>query len=90
MNSQHAYIQVHRRVSGKSDAIVLALEGYRRVWQETADGESLLNVTAPVGLIIADIAEALGLTSQDRSAVLGKELDAEVSELAEQQVQLKQ
>ncbi len=90
MNSQHACTQVPRRVSGQGDAIILALEGYRRVWQETADGASLLNITASVGLVIADIAEAIGLTSQERSAVLGEELDAEVSQLADQRVQLKQ
>jgi hypothetical protein len=54
--------------------LILALAEFRREWQEAVHGGSLLKVETPVGLILADIADRLELTPQERYALLGRRL----------------
>jgi len=49
--------------------VVQALADFRREWQTIAEGKSLVEVEAPVGLVLADIADWLQLNPQERHAV---------------------
>ena len=51
--------------------VVQALADFRRQWQKIAQGQSLIEVEAPVGLLLADIADRLELNPQERYAMLG-------------------
>ena len=66
--------------------LILALAGFRKEWQEATNGGSLLRVESPVGLMLADIADRLELTSQERYAFLGGKLINEVDATREQRV----
>jgi hypothetical protein len=66
--------------------IVMALSELRMEWQEAANGGSLLKVEAPVGLLLADIADRLGLGEQERYAFLGGRLMNEVNAVNETRV----
>jgi hypothetical protein len=54
--------------------VVRGLERTRLEWQQAADGESLLNLETNVGLLLADVTTAIGLTSEEKVLVLGAEL----------------
>ena len=66
--------------------IVMALSELRMEWQEAVGGGSLLKVEAPVGLLLADIADRLGLSEQERYAFLGGRLVNEVNSVNETRV----
>jgi len=66
--------------------IVMALAEFREEWQDTVNGRSLLKVETPVGLILADIADKLELTPQERHAVLGVKLINEVDGFMETRI----
>lgn len=67
---------------------VHALARFRREWEEIADGENLLDVTASVGLILADVADRLELSPQERYVFLGKLLIEELEDFMKQRVNL--
>ena len=46
----------------------------REEWEAAAAGDSLMNVSASVGLIMFDIATQLGLTPEEQTVVLGSRL----------------
>ena len=66
--------------------IVMALAELRMEWQDAVNGGSLLKVEAPVGLLLTDIADRLGLTEQERYAFLGGRLCNEVNGVKETKV----
>lgn len=66
--------------------IVTSLAEFRREWQSAIQGKNLLEVEAPVGLILADIADRLELNSQERHAMLGGELVNQVNCLLEERI----
>ena len=66
--------------------IVQRLADFRIEWQKTAEGKSLMEVEAPVGLILADIADRLALTPQERYAMLGGKLINHINCLMEERV----
>jgi hypothetical protein len=66
--------------------IVMSLAELRIEWQDAVGGGSLLKVEAPVGLLLADIAERLQLTEQERYAFLGGRLCNEVNSVKETKV----
>jgi hypothetical protein len=66
--------------------IVMSLAELRMEWQDAVQGGSLLKVEAPVGLILADIADRLGLSEQERYAFLGGRLMNEVASVREMKV----
>jgi hypothetical protein len=66
--------------------LILALAEFRKQWQEAAGGGSLLKVESPVGLLLADIADRLELTPQERYAFLGGKLINEVDATREERV----
>jgi hypothetical protein len=69
--------------------MLLALADFRKEWQEAVHGGSLLKVESPVGLVLADIADRLELTPQERFVLLGGRLINEVDANREQQVRAK-
>ena len=66
--------------------VVQKLADFRREWQKATAGESLVGVEAPVGLILADIADRLELNPQERYAMLGGKLINQVNCLMEERV----
>jgi hypothetical protein len=69
--------------------VVQSLADFRREWQKTVEGKSLLEVEAPIGLLLADIADRLGLNPQERYAMLGGKLINQVNCLLEEHVSVK-
>ena len=53
----------------------------REEWEEVAEGESLVDVKGSVGMLLAEIAEALGLSPEEQRAALGAKLFEDVSRL---------
>ena len=49
----------------------------REEWEAAAAGDSLMNVSASVGLIMFDITTQLGLTPEEQAVVLGSRLYSE-------------
>jgi hypothetical protein len=66
--------------------MVLALANLRQEWQRATRGGSLLKVETPVGLLLSDIADRLGLTSQERYVFLGGKLINEVDAHMEERI----
>jgi hypothetical protein len=64
----------------------MALTEFRKEWQEAVNGGSLLKVESPVGLVLADIADRLELTPQERYVFLGGRLINEVDATREERV----
>lgn len=55
----------------------LALEGFsafRQEWESVAKNESLIDISASVGLMLFDLTRRLGLTSDEQAHVLGDQL----------------
>ena len=68
--------------------VVQSLADFRREWQKITEGKSLIEVQAPVGLLLADIADRLQLNPQERYAMLGGKLINHVNCLMEERVSL--
>ena len=66
--------------------MILALAQLRQEWQQATKGGSLLKVETPVGLLLADIADRLELTSQERYVFLGGKLINEVDAHLEERI----
>lgn len=58
--------------------IVQALADIRSEWEYAADGASLAEVPGSVGMLLADVATAIGLTCEEQVQVLGEELAGEL------------
>ncbi len=61
--------------------IVSVLAKLCKEWQEAAQGESLTNVEGNIGLVLADLINALGLSTHEQSVVLGQALFEEMREI---------
>ena len=68
---------------------VQSLADIRREWQKTVEGKSLVDVKASVGLMLADIADRLQFTSQERHVMLGGKLINQVDCLMEERIRAK-
>ena len=68
--------------------MVQSLADFRREWQSTVDGKSLVEVGASVGLLLADIADRLDLNPQERHVMLGGTLTNQVNAFMEQHISL--
>ena len=66
--------------------MVMALSRFREEWQKAVNNGSLLKVEAPVGILLADIAEKLELTTQERHVFLGGKLINEVDAFLETRI----
>ena len=67
--------------------IVQSLAKFRREWQVHIEDATLLDVDAPVGLILADIADRLELNPQERYVMLGSQLVKDINEYMENSIQ---
>lgn len=71
--------QTLQREECTREHIIAALADLRREWQENTPG-SLLDVEASVGLLLSDLALALGLDAEERYQAFGPELYAELAD----------
>ncbi len=71
-------ITTHPQVMTR-ERMITALSRICREWQEASQDESLLEIEAPVGLLLADVIKALQLSQEETAQVLGAELYAELS-----------
>jgi len=62
-------INIHDRMLVLENLSVL-----RQEWEVAADGDSLINISASVGLMLFDFAAKLGLTPEEQTIVLGGRL----------------
>ena len=67
--------------------MVESLARFRKEWEEAVQEESLVNVQAPVGLLIADVVEHLNLNHQERFVVMGVRLNREVETIQSDHIQ---
>ena len=70
-------------------SLVQALAEFRQELQRAANKESLINFQVPAALLLADIADRLSFTNQERYTMLGEELAREISSFLEQPVRQK-
>jgi hypothetical protein len=61
--------------------VLSALSSLCREWQEAAKGDSLLDMEANVGLMLADFINTLNLSVQEQTQILGPDLFKEMQEL---------
>lgn len=73
------------RLSNRAQ-VVQSLADFRREWQGAVGGRSLLDIEAPVGLILADISDRLELSPQERHVMLGGKLVDQVNCLLEERI----
>ncbi len=66
--------------------VVQSLADFRREWQKTVQDKSLIEVEAPIGLVLSDIADQLELNPQERYAILGGKLINQVNCLKEERI----
>ena len=59
--------------------IIESLSALRKDWETAAGKNSLVDVTASVGLLLHDIVAKLDLSPEERLRVLGKRLDREIA-----------
>jgi|WetSurMetagenome_2_1015567.scaffolds.fasta_scaffold10698_2 hypothetical protein len=55
-------------------AAVAALATIRKEWEQAAEGESLVQIQASVGLLLLDVTARLGLNQEEQKSVLGTRL----------------
>lgn len=60
---------------------VSILSNFRQEWEKTVNGKSLLEVDGNIGLVLADLVNAFGLSTQEQMSVLGPELFDEMQEI---------
>jgi len=58
--------------------MVESLKALREAWEDSLEGESLIDAKASIGLVLYDVTGALALSPGQREAVLGARLAAEV------------
>ena len=68
--------------------VLQALGCLRRDWEEFSEGESLVDLKVSIGLVLADIADCLELTQQERFVLLGKSLSEDIESFMKQRVRL--
>ena len=60
--------------------IISTLMHLRLEWQEATNGESLLETDGKIGLVLADLINALGLEVNDQFQILGNDLFLELKD----------
>ena len=66
------------------DQAIAAIAHIRTEWEETFDGQDLVHVSGSVGLLLADLAIALGLTTVEMQQALGSQLADQLVDLQQQ------
>lgn len=57
------------------------LANFRQEWQEAAGDKSLLEIEGSIGMVLADLVNAFGLSRHEQLVVLGPELLEEMQDL---------
>jgi len=65
--------------------MIQSLACFRQEWEEAIQGESLINVQSPVGLLITEVLERLNFSQQEKFAVMGVCLCREVETILSDQ-----
>lgn len=60
--------------------VVGALVELRQAWEENADGISVIDLHASVGLLLYDVAEMIGLSARERLTVFGEVVSEEIEQ----------
>lgn len=82
INEQEVLIPLRMKVIG-------SLARFRQEWEVIAKDQGVLNVQAPIGLILVDIVDRLELNEQEKSVVLGCKLISQVNSFSKQTVKLR-
>ena len=61
--------------------MVNSLAKIREEWEQAADGNSLVLANASVGLLLADLSIAIGLTTDEKVQALGEDLVNELQDV---------
>jgi hypothetical protein len=61
--------------------MVNSLARIRVEWEQAADGNSLVQANASVGLLLADLSIAIGLTPDEQAQALGEDLVNELQDV---------
>lgn len=69
--------------------ILSFLADFRREWEVHAEGKSLIDIDASVGLILSDIAERLGFSHQERHVLLGAKLAKQIDSYMDERPEVK-
>jgi hypothetical protein len=59
----------------------------RQEFEETGEGKSLIEMTAPVGLLLHDACNLLGLNEKQRREILGAKLEHELNQYLGRQLE---
>ena len=57
------------------------LANFRQEWQQAAGDKSLLEIEGSIGMVLADLVNAFGLSRHEQLVVLGPELLEEMQDL---------
>lgn len=60
------------------------LSNFRQEWEKAGNGKSLLEVEGNIGLVLADMVNAFGFSTQEQTLLLGPELFDEMREILDQ------
>ena len=60
------------------DEAIAGIAQIRQEWEDLAGDQSLIQVNGSVGLMLADIVQALGLTTEEQTQALGPDLAQEI------------
>ena len=60
--------------------VISVLSRLRQEWQEATEGTSLLEAHGNIGLILADLINGFGLSTDDQRQILGIELFSELAD----------
>jgi len=74
MNIQFAVRETPVLVLQDRTAVLENLSGLRKEWEAVAEGDSLIDLPASVGLLLFDVTARLGLTEDEQTLVLGDRL----------------
>jgi len=79
MNVQFLTHEATPAVFPEKESVMENLSTLRQEWEQAADGVSLINIPASVGLLLfVDVIARLGLTREEQTEVLGDQLFNEV------------
>ena len=74
MNVQFLTREATPAIFPEKENVMENLSILRQEWEQAADGVSLINIPASVGLLLFDVTTRLGLTQEEQTQVLGDQL----------------
>jgi hypothetical protein len=74
--------------NAKREAIINILACLRQEWEAAAEGQSLIDIQASIGLTLADIVFSLGFTRDEEDRILGERLRYEALFTQDERVEI--